>query len=306
MLTFTSSLPFDFASFRSGQAVKLRLTMILFFSESMFEVLDILDKYNLSPKKRFGQNFLIDKNVLQKIIAAADLKKSDCVLEVGPGAGILTRELIERAQKVVAVEKDRDLASALTQEFSKANNLTIIENDILRFDQEILKKEFNNKKYKIVANLPYNITSNFLRVFLESVYPPAEMILMVQWEVAERICEKVDDLSVLALSIQFYAEPTILFKVSKNSFHPRPKVDSAVIRIANIRSDKFDIAGRQFFPIVKEGFKSKRKKLISNLAKLVDKKKLTEAFSKLNFPETTRAEELNIGNWVELVRLISK
>ncbi|MEK9129825.1 MAG: 16S rRNA (adenine(1518)-N(6)/adenine(1519)-N(6))-dimethyltransferase RsmA, partial [Patescibacteria group bacterium] len=185
----------------------------------------LCEKYGLHPQRQMGQNFLIDKNILNKIIQAADLKKDDIILEIGPGLGILTQELAKRVKKIIAVELDKKIAEILKYELKKINNLEIIQNNILKTQD--LKCKIQNNKYKIVANIPYNITSAILRKFLSEKPKPYEMILLIQKEVAKRIIAKPKEMSLLSVSVQFYGQPKIISIVSKNSFWPKPKVDSA-------------------------------------------------------------------------------
>ena len=255
------------------------------------------------PKKSLGQNFLINQGIVQKIIAAAELKNSDNVLEVGPGKGVLTFELAERVKRLVAVEKDDLLCDGIVEMVGKLGKVGIFNEDILKFDLNELKKEFQGEPYKVVANLPYNITSKFLRIFLEADYHPTEMILMVQKEVAERICAKPGQMSVLAVSVQFFCEPKILFKVSPGSFFPAPKVESAVIKLANISGDRFKVNQEKFFEIVKAGFSARRKQLKNNLKQIFgDNTEL--AIKSAGLKPEQRPQELEVGDWVKLVRLL--
>jgi len=197
---------------------------------------DVLKKHAIRPSKRLGQNFLIDKNVLQKIIEAAKLKPTDIILEIGPGLGILTIELAKRVRKVIAVEKDRQLCTILKNILNAPNvkNVEIIEGDILKIESTFRldrNESLTNYNYKIVANLPYYIVSPVMRKFLEAENPPQLLVLMVQKEVAQRIVANPPQMNLLAVAVQFYAQPKIISYVSKNSFWPRPKVDSAIIKI---------------------------------------------------------------------------
>ena len=254
----------------------------------------------IRPRKKLGQNWLTDQNILRKIIQAAEIQKTDNVLEVGPGQGVLTIELDKLAGKVLAVEKDRFLLEDLFQmEWQKTE---FIEADILKFSEADLKKHFKSKPYKIVANLPYNITSKFFRKFLEQKYQPEEMLIMIQKEVGERIVNQ-NEMNLLALSVNFFAEPKILFTVKRTCFFPSPNVDSVVIKLSNIKTNKYKVKAESFFSVVKAGFASKRKLLISNLKK-VSKNDLKPIFEKLNFDLNIRAEELSIDDWVKLVQNI--
>ena len=228
---------------------------------------------------KLGQNFLKSKSIVDKIIQTADLKKSDTVLEVGPGRGILTEELIKHADKVLAVEKDKELVEVLKEKFSAeggsayggkdCDNLEIISGDILKIDHWKLFENYKLKikNFKIVANIPYYITSYFLRKFLETEHQPTTMVLMVQKEVAERIMAKPPKMNLLAISVQVYGEPKIIAPVSKGHFSPSPKVDSAIIKISNISHKFFNegsstsfIDEKDFFELVKKGFSQKNLK----------------------------------------------
>ena len=298
---------------------------------------ELLSKYKAQPSKRLGQNFLIDKNVLDKIIKTADLKPNDTVLEVGPGIGTLTQELAKSAGKVIAVEKDKKMCEILNSEIlnktlnnscakngtivpflAQLNNIEIIHGDILKLNP---KRYTLNPNYKVVANIPYYLTSPIIRKFLESDNPPTEIILMVQKEVGQRICAKPPSpphqsfkktsgvgarMSLLAVSVQFYAEAKIISYVSKNCFWPSPKVDSAIIKIipGGLTSRK---AGGQtspdlFFRIVKAGFSQPRKQLGNNLSKVlkIDRKKIDDWLAKNNIKPTQRAETLSIDDWISL------
>ncbi len=260
-------------------------------------------KYPTKPIKHFGQNFLNDKNVLRKIIKTADLSADDVVLEVGPGTGILTKELVKTAKKVIAVEKDRNLAKLLKETFKDCNNIEIINADILRIFNLKLKilnefpiTQFSN--YKVVANIPYYITSPLIRNFLEAENPPQSMTLLVQKEVAQRICSSPPDMNLLAVSIQYFSKPEIISYVSKNSFWPKPKVDSAIIKISNIQKRETN----NFFKIAKAGFSQPRKKIINNLsARLgMDKEKIQEILKKAGISPEQRPQTLSVQNWIDL------
>ncbi|MDP1629783.1 MAG: 16S rRNA (adenine(1518)-N(6)/adenine(1519)-N(6))-dimethyltransferase RsmA, partial [bacterium] len=257
----------------------------------------LLAKYNAWPNKFLGQYFLRDPVVLEEIIGAAEISQNDKILEIGPGLGVLTLELARRAQKVVAVEKDKKLAEILENilKQEKIKNVQIIIGDILKIPDTRYKIQNTPKeslcgdttgqaKYKVVANLPYYLTARLIRKLLELPNPPTEMILMLQKEVAERICSRPPKMNLLAVSVQFYGEPQIIAFVSRKSFWPEPEVDSAIIKIiphnnrgadAICNSDgRIRISrGRKpserysdaFFKIVRAGFISPRKKLVNNL-----------------------------------------
>jgi len=290
---------------------------------------NLLEKYGTHPFKGWGQNFLIDKSVLKKIIESADLKPNDIILEIGSGIGTLTQELAKKVKKVIAIEKDKkmceilkDLLECLPRTEPKVlvrgwnvRNVKIIKGDILKLDP----KPYTLKPYKVVANLPYYIVSPVIRKFLENTgVQPLQMILMVQKEVAQRICNKPPNMSILAVSVQFYAKPEILFYVSKNSFWPRPAVDGAVIKIvprqfraaprSELRSTTGVFVSRQFrerfFRIVKAGFSQPRKQLCNNLAKglKLNKEKTKNWLLENQINPTQRAETLKIEDWLNLTR----
>jgi len=262
------------------------------------ELKTTLKQHDLIPNKRLGQNFLIDKNILDKIIATADISKKDTILEIGSGLGTLTKELAQRAKKVITIEKDKKLIEILKQTLKNYKNIQIIQGDILRSD--LCKGRTSRlKSYKIIANLPYYITSPVIRMFLELNNQPQQMTLMVQKEVAQRICAKPPRMNLLAVAVQFYASPKIIFSVSKNSFWPRPKVDSAIIKISQIKKPE-GIDSKKFFQLVKAGFSSPRKQLANNLEKILNiprsqtKRALAD---KCGLPHQARAQLLSIEDW---------
>jgi 16S rRNA (adenine1518-N6/adenine1519-N6)-dimethyltransferase len=255
-----------------------------------------------------GQNFLVDENVLAKIVAAADLKSSDTVLEVGPGLGVLTWELVARAGKVLALEKDDLLAKLLVQNSKiKVQNdnakLKIINTDALEFDPE--SYQLTAGSYKLVANIPYNITSLIIRKFLEEQNKPQLMILMVQKEVAERITAKPGDMSLLSVSVQFYAEAEIVSLVKNTSFFPIPKVDSAILKISNFHPT-VSFAVSDFFRVVRFGFVAKRKTLGNNLSAgmHITKEAAADIIKRAGLEAKIRAEALSVGDWVKLYEIV--
>jgi len=256
----------------------------------------------MKPKKSLGQNFLKDRSILEKTIKAADIKADDLVIEIGPGTGILTKKLIKHSKKVIAIEKDDNLANQLDFYFRGNDRIEIIHGDILKINlpELIEQKEFFN--YKVIANIPYYITSPIIQLFLETKYLPKEMILMVQKEVAQRICEKPGNMSILAVSVQYYTRPELLFYVPKTVFWPIPEVDSAVIKISNLKPQTSKIESRNFFRIVKAGFCSKRKTLLNNLSNSfhLDKKIAEEKIKKAGIDPELRAQELSVADWKKL------
>lgn len=281
------------------------------------DVKNLCKKYGIYPSKKMGQNFLINEAVLKKIIKTANLSKNDIVLEVGPGIGNLTLELAKKAGKVIAVEKDKRMCEILRKvlEDSNVRNVRVVNKDILKIKNGSMAKWLNS--CKVVANLPYYITSPVIRKFLEAKKPPKEMILMVQKEVAQRICNRPPDMSILSVSVQFYATPKIISFVSKKSFWPQPKVDSAILQISSIHANLARTDTNLFFKIVKAGFSHPRKQLINNLSRLnfssknlsgqardkkVNREKVRTWLLKNKVKPTQRAETLTLNNWRKLTK----
>jgi 16S rRNA (adenine1518-N6/adenine1519-N6)-dimethyltransferase len=254
-----------------------------------------------SNKKSLGQNFLTDEKIAENIVKSADLSSSDNVLEIGPGEGVLTKYLTQSAGKVLAVEIDQRLIESLRKDFK---NIEIIEGDVLKIDLPRLLEENNFQKYKVVANLPYYITSKIIRLLLETKYPPHEMILMVQKEVGQRIVALDGKESRLSISVKFYADPEILFDVPRENFDPVPEVDSVVISLK--RKEYIpEINIKQFFTLVRAGFSAKRKMLANNLSSSfhLSKETVSEAIKKAGLEPTVRAEKLKVEDWVKLSKL---
>lgn len=231
-----------------------------------------------------GQRFLRSRKARDQIVAAADLSKKDTVLEVGPGDGFLTEALAERAGRVIAVEKDKRFVEVLREKFRDQSNIEIIEGDILS-NIQCWGKTLNVGHYKIVANIPYYITSRFLRIMLEAEQKPELMVLMVQKEVAERLAAKPPQMNMLALSVQAYGKVKRVANVSRGAFSPAPRVDSAIIKIFNISNDFFEknhIAPERFFVLARRAFAQKRKMLSNSLGLKGD---------------TRRPQELSLKDW---------
>ncbi|MDD2807424.1 MAG: 16S rRNA (adenine(1518)-N(6)/adenine(1519)-N(6))-dimethyltransferase RsmA [Patescibacteria group bacterium] len=270
----------------------------------------ILQTYDLKPDHSKGQNFLINSAIINDIIAAANLKKTDLVLEVGPGLGILTEALITNAKKVVSVELDKKLIAFLKLKFSGADNFTLVENDILQYDPT---GDFKTSDYRIVANLPYNITSIFLRRYLSIEARPTAMVLMLQKEVAQRICAVLGKTSLLSLSVQLYAEPKIYQLIEKNNFWPKPAVDSAILVIDKIKKklevDKFlgDVSEEFFWRVAKIGFSARRKQLHNNLANgfRISPDDAKKMLIKANLSEQIRAQDLSILDWLAIAKQLA-
>ncbi len=242
---------------------------------------------------------------MRKIVEAGDIKQGDTILEIGPGRGALTEKLLEKAGLVIAVEKDRELVEFLKEKFYeqiKNKKLILIQDDILNFNTEQNIHRNILRSYKIIANIPYNITGAIFKKFLGEVHQPERMILMVQHEVAKRIVAGGKKESILSISVKAYGEPKLLMKVSARYFNPQPKVDSAVIVVKNISRRIFRetaVNEEKFWKIVKTGFAHKRKKLGSNLKNVIfDKKVLTTDLG------NKRAEDLTLLDWVKLAKTL--
>lgn len=263
---------------------------------------------DLRPTRGMGQNFLIDAAVLATIVEAATLRRDDLVVEVGPGLGVLTWELVRRAGFTIAVELDRRLAARLRDEFAGAP-LQIIEDDVLRLQPgELLAAAGRQPPYKLVANLPYAITAPVLRHFLEAALPPELSVLLVQWEVAMRITATPGDLSVLAHAVQLYAEPEIIARVPAASFYPAPAVDSAVLRLH--RRPQLAVAVADvpaLFRVIKAGFLQPRKQLgnalpggLAALGVTITREQALAALQRAGIDSMRRAETLTLAEWAAL------
>ncbi len=266
----------------------------------------------LKPNKLLGQNFLRDRSALAKIIKTADLKAGERVLEVGPGLGALTEELAKHAGRVVAVEKDKNLAKLLQEKFAAAPNVKIVSDDILKILDLGIDHLFKNlklkiKNYKVVANIPYYLTSHLIRLLLELPNPPQDIVLLVQREVAQRICAQPPKMSLLAISVQFYAQPQIIAKVPKGAFWPQPKVDSAIIKITP-QSKRAKIDAKQFFKVAKAGFSQPRKQLLNNLSAglKIPRPQIADFLAQAGLNPQQRAGTLTLDDWLKLTKLIFK
>lgn len=280
-------------------------------SDLLPEIREICRLCEIKPSRSKGQNFLVNENIYDDIVRAAEIKAGDTVLEIGPGLGFLTLKMAKLAKRVIAVELDDKLANYLQTgiDANGIKNVEIINEDILRFNlNEYLAPEEN---YKIVANLPYNITSIFLRLFLSASRPPQSFVLMLQKEVAERIVATPPEMSLLALSVQYYGEPKIIREVKAGNFWPEPKVDSAVIKI-DVKARPETAAAEQsakdklFFRLAKVGFSAKRKMLKNNLAAglKIDQKIINEILIKNKLNPQSRAEDLSLDDWRKLFAAI--
>lgn len=260
---------------------------------------DIFKRHGLKPAKRFGQNFLVDKKAVRQIVDAAQLTDQDTVLEIGPGLGVITQELAQRAKKIIAVEKDQKMVEILKETLRDYNNIEIINADIRMLNEGC------STSFKIVGNLPFYLTAPVIRQFLEAENQPEFMTLMVQKEVGQRICAKPPEMNLLAVSVQIYAEPKILAYIPRGSFWPEPKVDAALIKItphAKPLLIKKEIMN--FFKIVKDGFSQPRKQLLNNFSKnmTLNKQQTGEWLSQNGIAPERRAETLSVGDWINLTK----
>lgn len=260
-----------------------------------------LNALELRPSRELGQNFLVDPGALQAIVDAAELTTDDTVIEVGPGLGVLTYELVQHAGRVIAIELDKRLAARLRAEFD-STALEVVQSDVLRVDPADL---VGPESYKVVANLPYQITSAIIRYFLEATPAPAIMVIMVQWEVAERIVARPPDMSVLAHSVQFYAEPQIVARVPATAFIPAPNVDSAVLKLVRRPQPAVAVDDvNAFFRTIKAGFLQARKKLanalpngLAGMGIKIDKDAAIRTLEQAGIDPNRRAETLTLDEW---------
>jgi len=245
---------------------------------------------HIEAKKTLGQNFLVNEGVLDRIVEAAQLSAADTVIEVGPGTGALTGRLVATGARVIAIEKDRRLIEPLREKFAGVSNLEIIEGDILKFDPSASGLMANN--YKLVANIPYYLTSHLLRLMLEQWPAPSLAVLMVQEEVARRMMAAPSDMNLLALSVQLYAKPSMVMRVSRGSFRPVPDVDSVVIKIEPNATNEQRTVAEQVLLIAKKAFGQKRKQLKATIP--------AGALERAGISPTARPQELSVSDWVRL------
>ncbi|MHB1354373.1 MAG: 16S rRNA (adenine(1518)-N(6)/adenine(1519)-N(6))-dimethyltransferase RsmA [Anaerolineae bacterium] len=272
-------------------------------------VRSLLKRYGLTPSKGLGQNLLVDDSVLEQILASSDLLAEDLVLEVGPGLGLLTRQLALRSRSVVAIELDHKMVSLLSHELADIPNVQIIQGDILTTDvvAAMLAHGYASARqdlhYKVVANLPYYITSAALRHLLAAVPRPDMCVLMVQWEVAERLAAAPGDLSLLGVSVQVFGRVEIIRRVPADSFYPAPQVDSAIVRIVTYPQPLIPTAELElFFRLAKAGFGQKRKQLHNSLAAntRLAHKDVLQALEQAGIVPERRAETLSLEEWATL------
>lgn len=273
----------------------------------------ILQKYDFNFQKKFGQNFLIDSNILENIIDAAEITKDDCVLEIGPGIGTMTQYLCENAREVVAVEIDKKLIPILENDTLAAyDNITIINEDILKVDiNKIVQEKNDGKPIKVVANLPYYITTPIIMGLFESHVPLDSITIMVQKEVADRmqVGPGTKDYGALSLAVQYYAKPKVMLTVPASCFMPRPNVDSAVIKLTRYQNPPVKAVDEGFmFDIIRASFNQRRKTLVNGLTNAsglkVTKETVLDALEKMGLPATIRGEALTLEQFAQLADLL--
>ena len=270
----------------------------------------VLQKYNFNFQKKYGQNFLIDMHVLDRIIDAAEITKEDCILEIGPGIGTMTQYLAERAREVIAVEIDQNLIPILNDTLSAYHNVTVINDDVLKVDIERLCEEKNaGQPIKVVANLPYYITTPIIMGLFESHVPLKSITIMVQKEVADRMQTGPGskDYGALSLAVQYYAKPEIVANVPPNCFIPRPNVGSAVIRLTRHEVSPVAVEDERYmFALIRASFNQRRKTLVNGLTNggVSDKDSVLAALREMNLSETIRGEALTLEQFATLSNIL--
>ncbi len=270
--------------------------------------IEVLKKYNFNFQKRFGQNFLIDSHILEKIVDSAEITKEDCVLEIGPGIGTMTQYLAESAGEVIAVEIDKSLIPILEDTLSAYNNVTVINEDILKVDIAKLVEEKNQgKPIKVVANLPYYITTPIIMGLFESHVPLKSITIMVQKEVADRmqVGPGTKDYGALSLAVQYYAKPRVITYVSPECFMPKPNVGSAVIRLERYEKPPVEVKDEAFlFRVIRAAFNQRRKTLANGLGNATDlnvtRQQAQEVLEELGFSPSIRGEALTLQEFAKV------
>lgn len=273
----------------------------------------IMKKYNITANKNYGQNFLVDENIVSSIIDAAQISSDDCIIEIGPGLGTLTASLLEKAGKVICIELDPKMLQILKDRFSLYNNFELIHNDVLKVDLlQLLTENLKQfKSAKVVANLPYYITTPIIMKLLESQLPLDSITVMVQKEVAERLTEKPGgkNCGAITYTIHYYTEPSLVVSVPSSSFIPSPKVDSSVINLKLLNSPKITPSNEDlFFKIIKTAFLQKRKTLINTLinGNFGTREVLEKMLTELNIDLKIRGEKLTLEQFCEISEWIGK
>jgi 16S rRNA (adenine1518-N6/adenine1519-N6)-dimethyltransferase len=266
----------------------------------------IMEKYGFKFSKSLGQNFLINEQVIEDIMEGAEVGPNDCILEVGPGIGVMTQAMAERAKKVVSVEIDSSLLPVLDETLDPHDNVVIVNEDILKVDvRALIDREFDGEKPKVVANLPYYVTTPIIMMFLEEGLPVTDIVVMVQKEVADRIVSGPGNkiYGALSVAVQFYADPHVIVKAPKGLFMPQPKVDSVVVRMKILDQPKVDVKDRKlFFRVVKAAFGMRRKTLLNALSSglNVSKDLVNEVMESCAIDPKRRGETLSIEEFGQL------
>lgn len=276
------------------------------------ELKSLLNRHGFNFSKTLGQNFLIDKNVLNKIVSASELNENSCVLEIGPGAGTLTRRLAETGARCTAVEIDKALLPILGETLAGFDNFNLINSDILKVDlKKLIKDEFDNKPFHVIANLPYYITTPIIMQILESRLPVVSMTLMVQKEVADRMCATCGskEYGALSVAVQYYTIPTVICRAEPHCFIPQPKVASSVVHLKVSATPTVTVSDeKKFFAIVKSSFGQRRKTLLNALSKSpyfsADKDSVRSALVQMGVDENIRGEKLSISQFAKLSELL--
>ncbi len=275
---------------------------------------EIIEKYHFSFQKKFGQNFLVDSSILDRIIESAQITKEDCVLEIGPGIGTMTQRLAEEAGAVVAVEIDRNLLPVLEDTLSAYENVTVINADILKLDLNRIVEEHNGgRPVKVVANLPYYITTPIIMALFEKKVPLHSVTIMVQKEVADRmrVGPGTKDYGALSLAVQYYAKPEIVTKVPAGCFMPKPNVDSAVIRLTRYEKPPVEVEDETWlFAVIRASFNQRRKTLANGLANAgypgIGRRQVEEALDAMGLAVTVRGETFTLEQFAELSNRLAK
>ena len=272
----------------------------------------LLNRHEFNFSKTLGQNFLIDKNVLNKIVSASELNENSCVLEIGPGAGPLTRRLAETGARCTAVEIDKALLPILGETLAGFDNFNLINSDILKVDlKKLIKDEFDNNPFHVIANLPYYITTPIIMQILESRLPVVSMTLMVQKEVADRMCATCGskEYGALSVAVQYYTIPTVICRAEPHCFIPQPKVASSVVHLKVSATPTVTVSDeKKFFAIVKSSFGQRRKTLLNALSKSpyfsANKDSVRSALVQMGVDENIRGEKLSISQFAKLSELL--
>ncbi len=276
------------------------------------ELKALLNRHGFNFSKTLGQNFLIDKNVLNKIVSASELNENSCVLEIGPGAGTLTRRLAETGARCTAVEIDKALLPILGETLAGFDNFNLINSDILKVDlKKLIKDEFDNKPFHVIANLPYYITTPIIMQILESRLSVVSMTLMVQKEVADRMCATCGskEYGALSVAVQYYTIPTVICRAEPHCFIPQPKVASSVVHLKVSATPTVTVSDeKKFFAIVKSSFGQRRKTLLNALSKSpyfsANKDSVRSALVQMGVDENIRGEKLSISQFAKLSELL--